>query len=417
MAAAGEGPDPMVAIGEIFGESVRALQRNKMRAGLTMLGVIIGVGSVVATFAIGQGAKAQVQEQIRSLGSNVIMVFSGSNQAGGVRGGTGTFQALTPDDAKAIVSECPSVKVASPTVRTAAQIVAADQNWNTGVQGGDENYLTVREWPIDSGRGFTTSDVRAAAKVCLLGTTTARQLFGDADPVGATIRIKKLPFQVIGVLASKGSTSWGQDQDDIVVAPLTTVQQKLLNSRLRINSILVSAQDESLVDQAIDEISALLRQRHRLGQSEPDDFMVRSQAEIADTAASTSQVMTLLLSSVALVSLLVGGIGIMNIMLVSVTERTREIGVRRALGARGNDILLQFLAESALVSLIGGAIGVGLGIGIAKIVSKVAMWPTLIGADSIAIAFGFSALVGLFFGYYPARIAARLDPIESLRYE
>jgi putative ABC transport system permease protein len=407
----------MVAVSEVVREAVRALRRNKMRAALTMLGVIIGVASVVATFAIGQGAKAQVQEQIRSLGSNVIMVFSGPGQSGGVRAAAGTFQALTAEDGKAIQAECPSVRIASPTVRTNAQIIAADQNWNTQIQGGDENYLTVREWPLSSGRGFTTSDIRAAAKVCLLGSTTARSLFGDVDPVGTTIRIRKLPFQVIGVLTSKGSTSWGQDQDDIVVAPYTTVQQKLLSSRLRINSILVSAADETLVEQAIEEITALLRQRHRLGLDEPDDFMVRSQAEIASTAASTSQVMTLLLSSIALVSLLVGGIGIMNIMLVSVTERTREIGVRRAMGARGNDILLQFLTESALVSLIGGAVGVALGIGIAKLVSRVAQWPTLISLDSIAIAFGFAALVGLFFGFYPARTAARLDPIESLRYE
>jgi putative ABC transport system permease protein len=388
-----------------------------MRAALTMLGVIIGVASVIATFAIGQGAKAQVQEQIRSLGSNVIMVFSGSNVAGGVRGGTGTFQGLTPEDARAIQTECPSVRIASPTVRTQAQIVFGDQNWNTTIQGGDENYLTVREWPIASGREFTTSDVRAAAKVCLLGTTTARELFGDTDPIGEIIRIKKLPFQVIGLLGNKGSTSWGQDQDDIIVAPLPTVQQKLMSSRLRIGSILVSATDERRVDQAIEEITALLRQRHRLVLGEPDDFMVRSQAEIASAAASTSRVMTTLLSSIALVSLLVGGIGIMNIMLVSVTERTREIGVRRALGARGSDILLQFLAESALVSLIGGTVGIGLGIGVAALVSRFASWPTLIGPDSIAIAFGFSALVGLFFGFYPARTAARLDPIDSLRYE
>jgi putative ABC transport system permease protein len=407
----------MVAVSEVFREAVRALRRNKMRAALTVLGVVIGVASVVATFAIGQGAKAQVQEQIRSLGSNVIMVFSGPGQSGGVRGATGTFQALTAEDAKAIQSECPSVAVASPTVRTMAQIIAGDENWNTQVQGGDENYLIVREWPVSSGRGFTTSDIRAAAKVCLLGSTTARELFADADPVGTTIRIRKLPFQVIGVLTSKGSTSWGQDQDDIVVAPYTTVQQKLLSSRLRINSILVSAADESLVEQAIEEITALLRQRHRLGLDDSDDFMVRSQAEIASTAASTSQVMTLLLSSIALVSLLVGGIGIMNIMLVSVTERTREIGVRRAMGARSSDIMLQFLTESALVSLIGGAAGVALGIGIAQLVSRVAQWPTLIGVDSIAIAFGFAALVGLFFGFYPARTAARLNPIESLRYE
>ena len=407
----------MVGVGEILWESVRALERNKMRAALTMLGVIIGVASVIATFAIGEGAKATVQEQIRSLGSNVIMVFSGSTGAGGVRGGIGTLQGLTPEDARAIQQECPSVKIASPTIRTMAQVVAAEQNWNTLIQGGDENYLTVREWPVESGRAFTISDVRAAAKVCLLGTSVARELFGGSDPVGATVRIRKLPFQVIGTLRSKGSTSWGQDQDDIIVAPLTTVQQKLLNSRLRIGAILVSAVDEGSVEQAIEEVTALLRQRHRLPPSEPDDFTVRSQAEIASAAASTSQVMTLLLSSVALVSLLVGGIGIMNIMLVSVTERTREIGVRRAMGARGSDIIAQFLAESALVSLIGGSVGVALGIGLAELVSRVAQWPTVIGAEAIMLAFGFSAAVGLFFGFYPARTAARLDPIESLRYE
>jgi len=407
----------VVGVGEILWESVRALERNKMRAALTMLGVIIGVASVIATFAIGEGAKATVQEQIRSLGSNVIMVFSGSTGAGGVRGGIGTLQGLTPEDARAIQQECPSVKIASPTIRTMAQVVAAEQNWNTLIQGGDENYLTVREWPVESGRAFTISDVRAAAKVCLLGTSVARELFGGSDPVGATVRIRKLPFQVIGTLRSKGSTSWGQDQDDIIVAPLTTVQQKLLNSRLRIGAILVSAVDEGSVEQAIEEVTALLRQRHRLPPSEPDDFTVRSQAEIASAAASTSQVMTLLLSSVALVSLLVGGIGIMNIMLVSVTERTREIGVRRAMGARGSDIMAQFLAESALVSLIGGSVGVALGIGLAELVSRVAQWPTVIGAEAIMLAFGFSAAVGLFFGFYPARTAARLDPIESLRYE
>ena len=407
----------MVPVTETLFEAVRALQRNKMRTGLTMLGVVIGVASVIATFAIGQGAKATVQEQIRSLGSNVIMVFSGPMQSGGVRSATSAAQGLTAEDAVAIGRECPSVRFASPTTRTQAQVVFEEQNWNTTIQGGDENYLTVRDWPVADGRVFIVSDVRAAAKVCIIGTTVARELFGDANPVGSTIRIKNLPFQVIGTLASKGSTSWGQDQDDIIVAPLTTVQQKLQGSRLRIGSILVSAASEDLVDQAIDEISSLLRQRHRLQMGEPDDFMVRSQAEIASTAASTSQAMTLLLSSIALVSLLVGGIGIMNIMLVSVTERTREIGVRRALGARGGDILVQFLAESALVSLIGGAVGVGLGIGVAKLVSRVAQWPTLIAPESILIAFAFSAMVGLFFGYYPARTAARLVPMEALRYE
>jgi len=406
----------MLLWGEVLREAFRALERNKVRTLLTMLGVIIGVAAVIATLAIGQGAKHSVQEQIRSLGSNVIMVFSGG-MMGVVRSGTGTTQALSVEDAQAIMKECPSVAVASATVRSQAQIVAGDANWSTSVIGGDENYLTIRDWPVAEGRAFTVSDVHAAAKVCVIGTTVKKELFGDAEAVGSTIRIKRLPFEVIGVLSSKGSNSFGQDQDDQIIAPLATVQKKILASPLRVNSIMVSAVSEATVDDAIDEISDLLRQRHRILMGQPDDFMVRSQSEIASTAEGTSQVMTLLLSSVALVSLLVGGIGIMNIMLVSVTERTREIGVRRALGARAFDIMLQFLAESALVSLVGGAVGIGLGMGIAAAVSHFAQWPTLIGPQAIMLAFGFSALVGIFFGFYPARTAARLNPIESLRYE
>jgi len=401
---------------EVLSESIRALSRNRVRAALTMLGVIIGVASVISTLAIGQGAKASVQAQIRSLGSNVIMVFAGSMMSGPARGATGTSQALTIDDAHAIARECGSVRIASPTARTPAQVVAGDQNWSTMVQGGDENYTVVREWPVADGRTFTVSDVRAAAKVCVLGATVAHELFGDDSPIGTTVRIRKLPFQVIGVLTTKGSNSWGQDQDDIVVAPLTTVQKKLMGITW-VGSVLVSALSETQVPDAIDQITLLMRQRHRIAPGQSDDFTVRSQAEIASTAEGTSQVMTLLLSSVALVSLLVGGIGIMNIMLVSVTERTREIGVRRALGARGVDIMLQFLAEAAIVSLAGGAIGVLLGVGIARIVSEVAHWPTLVGLGSILLAFGFSAMVGLVFGYYPALSAARLNPIDSLRYE
>ncbi len=406
----------MVVWSEVLQEAMRALTRNKVRTFLTMLGVIIGVAAVIATLAIGQGAKQSVQEQIRSLGSNVIMVFSGG-MMGTVRSGTGATQMLSVEDAQAIMRECPSVAVASPTVRSQAQVVAGDANWSTTVQGGDENFLVVRDWPIAEGRSFTTSDVRAAAKVCVIGATVKKELFGDAEAVGSTIRIRRLPFQVIGVLASKGSNSFGQDQDDMIVAPLATVQKKILASPLRVGSILVSATSEGAVDNAIEEISTLLRQRHRIAAGQQDDFMVRSQSEIASTAEGTSQIMTVLLSSVALVSLLVGGIGIMNIMLVSVTERTREIGVRRALGARSIDIMVQFLAESAFVSLVGGAVGIALGMGIAYAVSRFAQWPTLIGADSIALAVGFSAVVGIFFGFYPAKTAAGLNPIESLRYE
>jgi len=406
----------MVAWSEVLREALRALERNKVRTLLTMLGVIIGVAAVIATLAIGQGAKQSVQEQIRSLGSNVIMVYSGG-MMGAVRTGTGTVQALSVEDAQAIMKECPSVALASPTVRSQAQVVAGDANWSTTVQGGDENYLVVRDWPIAEGRTFTLSDVHAAAKVCVIGATVKRELFGDTDPIGSTIRIRRLPFEVIGVLATKGSNSFGQDQDDQIIAPLATVQKKILAQPLRVGSIIISAQSEGAVDDAIDEISNLLRQRHRIPTGQPDDFMVRSQSEIASAAEGTSQVMTLLLSSVALVSLLVGGIGIMNIMLVSVTERTREIGVRRALGARAFDIMFQFLAESALVSLVGGAVGIALGVGIAAAVSHFAQWPTLIGPQAIALAVGFSALVGIFFGFYPARTAARLNPIESLRYE
>ena len=414
--AAAEAGSAMLIWGEILQEAIRALDRNKVRTMLTMLGVIIGVAAVIATLAIGQGARQSVQEQIRSLGSNVIQVFSGGFM-GTVRTGSGTNQALTVGDAQAIMRECPSVAAASPTVRATAQVVAADNNWSTQVQGGDENYLTIRDWQVVDGRSFTTSDVRADAKVCVIGQTVKRELFADGEAVGQLIRIRRLPFQVIGVLAAKGSNSFGQDQDDQIVAPLGTVQKKLLANPLRVNSILVSARSEDVVDNAIDEITDLLRQRHRIGAGQQDDFMVRSQSEIASAAEGTSQVMTLLLSSIALVSLLVGGIGIMNIMLVSVTERTREIGVRRALGARGSDIMLQFLIESAAVSLAGGAVGIALGMLIAFAVSHFASWPTLIAPQSILLAFGFSALVGIFFGFYPARTASKLNPIESLRYE
>ncbi len=396
--------------------ALRALRRNRMRSTLTVLGIIIGVASVIAMIGIGQGARASVQSQIASLGSNLVMIFSGSTSRGGVAMGWGASSALKEDDAKAILAECPSVVNVSPVVRSPGQVVFGDQNWSTSVQGVWASYPEIRDWPLVAGAFFSDSDVRGSAKVCVIGKTVEDNLFGTSDPIGQTIRIKKLPFRVVGVLSSKGTDPRGQDQDDIIVAPLTVVQKQMAGTT-SVNNIMASTSSPLLAGQAIDEMTALLRQRHRIGPNDNDDFIIRSQADIASTAEATSQIMTMLLGSIAGVSLLVGGIGIMNIMLVSVTERTREIGIRLAVGAAEKDILFQFLLEAALLSLVGGVIGVALGILTSQIVSSVAKWPTLVSPASIVLSLCFSGLVGIFFGFYPARKASRLDPIEALRYE
>jgi putative ABC transport system permease protein len=393
-----------------------ALTRNRMRAALTVLGIVIGVAAVIATLAIGQGARAAVQAQIRAMGSNTLTLIPGTITSGGAHGGMGSITTMTPDDAIAIGRECPAVAAVTPAVRTLAQVVYGNQNWSTSVQGVGPDFVVIRQWPVENGVGITDSDVRGAAKVCVLGVNVTRQLFGDADPVGLNVRIKDIPFKIVGVLSAKGGSGFGGDIDDVVLVPVTTAQRKLMGIT-HVNFILVSAVSEAQVTAGVDQITDLLRQRHRLRPGDNDDFFIRTQLEAANTAEATSKVMTLLLASVAAVSLLVGGIGIMNIMLVSVTERTREIGVRRAVGARQRDILFQFLFESAFLSLAGGAIGVALGVLAASLISQLARWPTMIQPGAVVLAFGFSTFVGLFFGFYPARRAATLDPIDALRYE
>jgi putative ABC transport system permease protein len=403
-------------LSELLSVGLQALSRNRMRSGLTVLGIVIGVGAVIATLAIGQGAREAVQAQIRNLGANTLTVMSGTITAGGARMSVGTTNTLTADDAEAIKRECPAVQAVAPTVRTGAQVVFGANNWSTQVQGTTADFTIVRAWPVASGVFITDSDVRGAAKVCVLGSNVVDQLFGTADPIGSTIRVKDMPFRVVGVLTTKGGQGWGGSQDDVVMVPLTTAQRKLVN-RTTVNSISVSAVSEGQVNAALDQITDLLRQRHRIRPGADADFFIFTQQEMASSAAETSKVMTLLLASIAAVSLLVGGIGIMNIMLVSVTERTREIGIRRAIGARRRDIMMQFLAESAFLSLAGGALGVALGIGAANAVSHFARWPTMVQPAAVALAFSFSTAIGLFFGYYPALRAASLDPVESLRYE
>jgi len=400
----------------LVGLGLSALTRNRLRAALTVLGIVIGVAAVIATLAIGQGARAAVQAQIRSLGANTLTVIPGTITASGARGGMGSITTLNPDDALAIKRECPAVDAVAPGVRTLAQVVAGDANWSTQVQGTTADFSIIRQWPVESGVFITDSDVRGAAKVCVLGKNVARELFGDVDPIGATVRLKDIPFRVVGVLATKGGTGWGGDQDDTILVPITTAQRRLMGIT-HVNWVVASAVSESQVDAAVTQITDLLRQRHRIHPGDNDDFFIRTQLEAANTAEATSRVMTLLLASIAAVSLLVGGIGIMNIMLVSVTERTREIGIRRAIGAKRADILMQFLVEAAFLSLAGGALGVGLGTVAASLISSLARWPTMIEPSAVALAFGFASMVGLFFGFYPARRASRLDPIEALRYE
>jgi putative ABC transport system permease protein len=401
--------------------ALRALRVNLLRSALTMLGIVIGVAAVITMVAVGSGARQQVQEQIRSLGANLLIILSGSVTSGGARLGLGSRLTISEDDALAIVRDIPGIVAVAPVYRGGAQVVYGNANWSTAILGITPEYLAVREWEVEYGRGFLPEDQAGKAKVALLGVTVAEQLFGDSDPMGQSIRIRNVPFTVIGVMARKGRNTQGQDQDDTILVPLSTAKKRVLGTtaiRSRsVQAIMVKVEDASLMGEAVDNIRELLRQRHRLQGTDQDDFSIRNLTEIQEAREQSAQILGLLLAAVASVSLVVGGIGIMNIMLVSVTERTREIGLRMAIGARGREILAQFLIEAVTLSLIGGAIGVGLGIAAAFIVADLANWPALIGASSILLAVGFSAAIGVFFGFYPARKAARLDPIIALRYE
>jgi putative ABC transport system permease protein len=398
--------------------AVRALVRNKMRAALTMLGIIIGVSAVIAMVSIGQGAQASVQAQIESIGTNLLFVSAGAQNVGGVRSGTGDTgtNTLTVEDLDAIKREVPSVSMVTPTVNARSQLVSGNANWNTSVQGVSEQYPDVRKWTVQSGEFFTDADVRTASRVIVIGQTVGDNLFPGADPVGQTLRVMNLPFRVVGVMKRKGQDQQGRDQDDIAFAPYTTVQKKVLGSpRLQIAYVSAISQDATYTAQS--QITELLRQRHKLTANEANDFTVRNMTDIADAANETSNTMTWLLACIAGVSLLVGGIGIMNIMLVSVTERTREIGIRMAIGARSSAVRSQFLIESIVLSLTGGLFGIVLGVIVSLAIPKMLGWPTLVSTMAIVGSAIFSVAVGVFFGYYPARKAAALDPIEALRYE
>jgi putative ABC transport system permease protein len=396
--------------------AARALRRNLMRTMLTMLGIVIGVGAVIGAVSLTNGAKAQIESQIASMGQNVILVFSGSSSRGGVRSGWGGAGTLTIEDADAIRREIPGVTVISPESRTRSQIAAGNQNWNTQILGESPDYFDIRQWPIVNGSSFTEQDVRSANKVAVIGKTIADELFPGEDPIGQLVRVKNVPFIIVGVLAGKGLSVQGQDQDDIMIIPYTSAMKRVQRVTT-LNSIMVQAAKPTLLASIQQEIIELLRQRHRITIGKEEDFTVRNQQEIAEMATAQSKTMTVLLGAVAMVSLVVGGIGIMNIMLVSVTERTREIGIRMAIGARGGDILLQFLTEAVTLSVIGGLLGIAMGITVSKLLAAQNDWPTLIPTQWVIYSFLFSAAVGITFGFYPARKASKLDPIDALRYE
>ena len=401
--------------------ALRALKVNSTRSALTMLGIIIGVAAVIAMVGVGAGATARIQAQIQSIGSNLIIVLPGSISSNGVRLGSGAVATLTEDDAKAIASECPSVEAVAPSVRGGVQVVYGNSNWATTVQGVTPDFMTIRDYSMLSGQFFTDQDVDAAAKVAVFGETVVRNLFGNNDPTGQVAIIKNVPFTVVGVLTPKGQSPSGQDQDDIILLPISTAKQKVLGANKAnakaVSTLMVQAIGPAAMDQAQQEMEALLRERHRILVGQDDDFTIRNLTEVFAAQESSAQVMSILLGAIASVSLIVGGIGIMNIMLVSVTERTREIGLRQAVGAKTRDILSQFLVEAVTLSLLGGVIGIVIGLAASALISHFAQWSTQVSPLSVLMAFLFSALVGVFFGYYPARKAAMLDPIDALRYE
>ena len=400
--------------------AIRALRRNKMRSSLTMLGIIIGVAAVITMVSIGQGADAEVQKQILSLGNNMLMIIPGATTSAGVRSGWGGVSTLSATDANAIKRECPSVAEVTYFKRQVVQVIYGDQNWSTAAQGATPSYEKVREWPLSMGSFFTERDEETANRVVVLGQTVVDHLFGPGeDPIGATVRIKDVPFRVVGVLEAKGQTTWGQDQDDVVIIPFSTAERRVLGTQFvgSVDMIFVSAISPEDITEAEKEITALLHERHHIQPNQENDFTVRNLNDIAKASESASKVMTSLLLSVASISLLVGGIGIMNILLVSVTERTREIGIRMAVGAKSRHILLQFLVEAVTLSMVGGLAGTLLGIAGARLISYFASWPTLLSAPAVIGSFLFSGAVGVLFGFYPARKASRLDPITALRYE
>ncbi len=400
--------------------ALRALRRNKLRSALTMLGIIIGVAAVITMVSIGRGADAAVQQQIRSLGNDLLMIIPGATTANGVRSGWGSASTLTIADAAVVQKECSAVADVAWVKRQLVQVVYGNQNWSTSAQGVTPSYASVRNWPVVAGRAFDQRDEAGAATVALLGQTVAEHLFEPGeDPVGATIRVKDVPFEVIGLLARKGQTAWGQDQDDAILMPFSTSERRVLGTQIlgTVDMIFVSAASPDAIPEAQRQITSVLHDRHRIQTGQEDDFTVRNLNEIAEASKTASEVMTNLLLSVASISLLVGGIGIMNIMLVSVTERTREVGIRLAVGARTRDILLQFLVEAVALSMVGGAAGVALGIATTRVIAGLAEWPTLLSTPAALGAFVFSGAIGIFFGFYPAQRAARLDPITALRWE
>jgi putative ABC transport system permease protein len=397
----------------IAGESIR---KNKMRTLLTMLGIVIGVGAVIIMVAVGQGAQKSIANQINALGTNLLIVTAGSSNQGGVSQGAATFNRITIQDADKLKSEGTLFSGVSPVVMTRTQVIAGGTNWRTSINGVSTDFQTIRDWQMQSGTFFTDNDVRALRKVAVIGNTVATNLYQGGDPVGSQLQIRNVPFTVVGVLAPKGQNAGGQDQDDVVLVPYTTAQSRLAGNT-RIGQILVSATSSQDIPQAQEEVRAIMRESHRIAQGDDDDFTVRNQTEIANAAQGTTKIMTWLLASIASVSLIVGGIGIMNIMLVSVTERTREIGIRMAIGARGSDVLTQFLVESIVMSVLGGAVGLAVGVGGAQVLAHFTGWSTAVPVQAVALAIGFSAAVGVFFGFYPARKAAALDPITALRYE